>query len=163
MGQGDSFSHHGKNRKPKSGKSSRSNPMCDKYASLPHTKVVKIMRQVLPKDARISEDAVDTVQKCASEFIAFITDAAIEHSKLDKRMTISAEDLLFVMENMGFDDYVPPLTLFLERYRNQSVQVGVPNAGTAPPPPPPPPPMPQSEITNKTSLDMFYEDGVGDV
>ncbi|KAF1863893.1 hypothetical protein Lal_00031020 [Lupinus albus] len=119
------------------------------------------MRKVLPKDARISDDAVDTIQKCASEFISFITEAAIEHSKLDKRKTISAEDLLFVMENMGFDDYVPPLTLFLERYRNHSVQVGVPNVET--PLPPPPPPLPQSEISNKTSLDMFYEDGAGDV
>ncbi|XP_019455320.1 PREDICTED: nuclear transcription factor Y subunit B-1-like [Lupinus angustifolius] len=162
MEHGDSFSHNGQNTKPSSGNSSRSNPMWDKYASLPHAKVMKIMRQVLPKDAGISDDAVDTVQKCASEFIAFITDAAIEHSKLDKRMTVSAEDLLFVMENMGFDDYVPPLTLFLERYRKQSVQHGVPNVGT-PPPPSPPPTLPQSEITNKTSLDMFYEDGVGDV
>jgi nuclear transcription Y subunit beta len=43
----------------------------DRY--LPIANIGRIMKQALPKDAKISKEARETVQECVSEFISFIT------------------------------------------------------------------------------------------
>ncbi|GFZ10634.1 nuclear factor Y, subunit B6 [Actinidia rufa] len=35
----------------------------------------------------------------------------------EQRKTITAEDVLWAMSKLGFDDYIEPLTLYLSRYR----------------------------------------------
>ncbi|KAH0712238.1 hypothetical protein KY289_008197 [Solanum tuberosum] len=56
----------------------------------------------------------NTIQECVSEFISFVTGEANEHCQ---RKTITAEDVLWVMSKLGFDDYIEPLTFYLHRYR----------------------------------------------
>ena len=36
---------------------------------------------------------------------------------MEKRKTINGEDILFAMTNLGFDNYVDPLKLYLQKYR----------------------------------------------
>ena len=43
----------------------------DRY--LPIANIGRIMKQALPKDAKIAKEARETVQECVSEFISFIT------------------------------------------------------------------------------------------
>ena len=43
----------------------------DRY--LPIANIGRIMKQALPRDAKISKEARETVQECVSEFISFIT------------------------------------------------------------------------------------------
>lgn len=40
---------------------------------LPIANITRIMRRGLPKSAKISKDAKETIQECVSEFISFIT------------------------------------------------------------------------------------------
>ena len=40
---------------------------------LPIANIGRIMKQALPRDAKISKEARETVQECVSEFISFIT------------------------------------------------------------------------------------------
>ena len=35
----------------------------------------------------------------------------------EKRKTINGEDILFAMSTLGFDNYVEPLKLYLQKYR----------------------------------------------
>lgn len=35
----------------------------------------------------------------------------------EKRKTITGDDLLWAMANLGFDQYIEPLRLYLQRYR----------------------------------------------
>ena len=43
----------------------------DKY--LPIANVARIMKRVLPENAKIAKDAKDCIQECVSEFISFLT------------------------------------------------------------------------------------------
>ncbi|XP_022716738.1 nuclear transcription factor Y subunit B-9-like [Durio zibethinus] len=87
----------------------------DQY--MPIANVIRIMRRILPAHAKISDDAKETIQECVSEYISFITGEANERCQREQRKTITAEDVLWAMGKLGFDDYVEPLTVFLSRYR----------------------------------------------
>ena len=75
------------------------------------------MRKILPPHSKISDDAKETIQECVSEYISFITGEANERCQREQRKTITAEDVLWAMSKLGFDDYIEPLTLYLHRYR----------------------------------------------
>ena len=42
---------------------------------------------------------------------------ASERCQAEKRKTINGEDILFAMSTLGFDNYVEPLKLYLQKYR----------------------------------------------
>ncbi|KAL9228333.1 hypothetical protein vseg_003925 [Gypsophila vaccaria] len=84
---------------------------------MPIANVIRIMRKILPQHAKISDDAKETIQECVSEYISFITGEANERCQREQRKTITAEDVLWAMSKLGFDDYIEPLTLYLHRYR----------------------------------------------
>ena len=69
---------------------------------------------------QIAKDAKDCVQDCVSEFISFITSEASERCHQEKRKTINGEDILFAMSTLGFDSYVEPLKLYLQKFREVS-------------------------------------------
>lgn len=66
---------------------------------------------------QIAKDARECVQECVSEFISFITSEASDRCFQEKRKTINGEDILYAMSNLGFDNYVEPLKLYLQKYR----------------------------------------------
>ncbi|CAN4126996.1 unnamed protein product [Withania somnifera] len=84
---------------------------------MPIANVIRIMRRILPPHAKISDDSKETIQECVSEFISFVTGEANERCKSEQRKTITAEDVLWAMSKLGFDDFIEPLTLYLHRYR----------------------------------------------
>ena len=84
---------------------------------LPIANISRIMKKNLPNNAKIAKDAKETVQECVSEFIAFITSEASDKCQQEKRKTINGDDLLWAMSTLGFDKYVPPLKIYLAKYR----------------------------------------------
>jgi histone H3/H4 len=84
---------------------------------MPVANVSRIMRRGLPAHAKISDDAKEVVQDCVSEFISFVTGEANERCHTEHRKTVTAEDLLWALDRLGFDDYVGPLNAFLQRMR----------------------------------------------
>ncbi|KAL3752539.1 hypothetical protein ACJRO7_000015 [Eucalyptus globulus] len=87
----------------------------DRY--MPIANVIRIMRRILPPHAKISDDAKETIQECVSEYISFITGEANDRCQQEQRKTITAEDVLWAMGKLGFDNYIEPLTIYLNRYR----------------------------------------------
>uniref|UniRef100_A0AB38ZMJ3 NF-YB5 n=1 Tax=Helianthus tuberosus TaxID=4233 RepID=A0AB38ZMJ3_HELTU len=75
------------------------------------------MKQILPHNAKISKEAKETMQECASEFISFVTGEASEKCKKERRKTVNGDDVCWAMGTLGFDDYAPPLKRYLDRYR----------------------------------------------
>ncbi|KAH9495627.1 hypothetical protein Btru_014837 [Bulinus truncatus] len=55
---------------------------------------------------------------------------ASERCHQEKRKTINGEDILFAMSTLGFDNYVEPLKLYLQKYRECSK--GEKNVSTLP-------------------------------
>ena len=84
---------------------------------LPIANVSRIMKKALPANAKISKDAKETVQECVSEFISFITGEASDKCQREKRKTINGDDLLWAMMTLGFEEYVEPLKVYLQKFR----------------------------------------------
>lgn len=84
---------------------------------MPIANVIRLMRKIIPTHAKISDDAKETIQECVSEFISFVTGEANARCQQEQRKTITAEDVLWAMSNLGFDDYIEPLTIYLNRFR----------------------------------------------
>uniref|UniRef100_A0A8C2A2B1 Nuclear transcription factor Y subunit beta n=1 Tax=Cyprinus carpio TaxID=7962 RepID=A0A8C2A2B1_CYPCA len=97
---------------------------------LPIANVARIMKNAIPQTGKVisgnfknvscnlgSKDAKECVQECVSEFISFMTSEASERCHQEKRKTINGEDILFAMSTLGFDMYVEPLKLYLQKFR----------------------------------------------
>lgn len=87
---------------------------------LPVANINRIMKKALPANAKIAKDAKETVQECVSEFISFITSEASDKCQREKRKTINGDDLLWAMSTLGFEEYIRPLRVYLQGYRNVS-------------------------------------------
>ena len=88
---------------------------------LPIANISRIMKKALPANAKIAKDAKETVQECVSEFISFITSEASDKCQREKRKTINGDDLLWAMSTLGFEEYVEPLKVYLNKYREVSI------------------------------------------
>ncbi|XAR58462.1 hypothetical protein NMG60_11013859 [Bertholletia excelsa] len=84
---------------------------------LPVANVGRLMKQILPSNAKISKEAKETMQECVSEFIGFVTGEASDKCHREKRKTVNGDDVCWALESLGFDDYVKPLRRYLDRYR----------------------------------------------
>ena len=89
----------------------------DQDRFLPIANVAKLMKKAIPERGKIAKEAKECVQECVSEFISFITSEAAERCSIEKRKTINGEDILFAMSNLGFDNYLEPLKVYLQKYR----------------------------------------------
>uniref|UniRef100_A0A671T0R7 Nuclear transcription factor Y subunit beta n=1 Tax=Sinocyclocheilus anshuiensis TaxID=1608454 RepID=A0A671T0R7_9TELE len=92
---------------------------------LPIANVARIMKNAIPQTGKVISGnfkiililCIKCVQECVSEFISFITSEASERCHQEKRKTINGEDILFAMSTLGFDMYVEPLKLYLQKFR----------------------------------------------
>lgn len=84
---------------------------------LPVANIARIMKKVLPNNAKIAKDGKETIQNCVSEFISFITSEASEKCQQEKRKTINGDDILWAMSTLGMDKYIEPLRTYLGKYR----------------------------------------------
>lgn len=84
---------------------------------LPIANVGRIMKQILPPNAKISKEGKETMQECVSEFISFVTGEASDKCGKEKRKTVNGDDICWALANLGFDDYAEPLKRYLVKYR----------------------------------------------
>lgn len=87
---------------------------------LPIANINRIMKKVLPNNAKVSKDAKESFQECISEFISFITCEASEKCLQEKRKTINGDDILWAMSTLGFEKYIEPLKIYLSKYRESA-------------------------------------------
>lgn len=107
--------------------------MVDKNGSqerlLPIANVGRIMKQILPPQAKISKEAKETMQECVSEFIGFVTSEASDKCRKERRKTLNGDDVCWALGALGFDDLAGPLRRYLHSYREvedrPTQQIGV--------------------------------------
>ncbi|KAK4776554.1 hypothetical protein SAY86_005242 [Trapa natans] len=92
---------------------------------LPIANVSRIMKKVLPFNAKISNDAKETVQMCVTDFIFFITTEAVLMCKREKRSEITGNDVVSSIATLGFNDYYIPLNMYLTRYREENPKAAI--------------------------------------
>lgn len=84
---------------------------------LPIANVGRIMKQTLPPSAKISKEAKETMQECASEFISFVTGEASDKCHKENRKTVNGDDICWALSSLGFDNYAEAITRYLHKYR----------------------------------------------
>ncbi|TXG63487.1 hypothetical protein EZV62_010481 [Acer yangbiense] len=84
---------------------------------LPIANVGRIMKQILPPNAKISKEAKETMQECVSEFISFVTGEASDKCHKEKRKTVNGDDICWALSTLGFDNYSDQLKIYLHKYR----------------------------------------------
>ncbi|KAH7836487.1 hypothetical protein Vadar_001980 [Vaccinium darrowii] len=85
---------------------------------LPIANVGRIMKQIVPPNAKISKEAKETMQECVSEFISFVTGEASDKCHKEKRKTVSGDDICWALGSLGFDDYAGAMKRYLNRSRD---------------------------------------------
>jgi histone H3/H4 len=71
----------------------------------------------IPKDVKVSKEALALMQVVVSEFIGFITSDASELVQVDKRKTITGTEILQSLGSFGFDGYLRSLQTYLNMFR----------------------------------------------
>ncbi|KAE8734166.1 Nuclear transcription factor Y subunit B-3 [Hibiscus syriacus] len=84
---------------------------------LPIANVGRIMKQIVPQNAKISKEAKETMQECVSEFIGFVTSEASQKCRKERRKTVNGDDICWTLAALGFDDYEVPLKWYLRKFR----------------------------------------------
>ncbi|WOL11832.1 nuclear transcription factor Y subunit B-1 [Canna indica] len=84
---------------------------------LPIANVGRIMKRILPPNAKVSKEVKETVQECVSEFISFVTGEASDKCHKEKRKTVNGDDICWALGTLGFDDYAAPMNRYLQKYR----------------------------------------------
>ncbi|XP_064078120.1 uncharacterized protein LOC135195669 isoform X1 [Macrobrachium nipponense] len=92
---------------------------------LPIANIARIMKKGIPRTGKVSgykiaKDARECVQECVSEFISFVTSEASDRCHQEKRKTINGEDILWAMNALGFENYVEPLKIYLQKFREST-------------------------------------------
>ncbi|KAL2943269.1 Nuclear transcription factor Y subunit B-9 [Bienertia sinuspersici] len=93
---------------------------------MPVANVGRIMRRALPSHAKVADESKVMMQECVSKFINFITSEANESCQLEHRKTITAEDVIRAMSRLGFDHYVQPLSMYLQKHRENEMYPSIP-------------------------------------
>uniref|UniRef100_A0A0N4ZPG6 CBFD_NFYB_HMF domain-containing protein n=1 Tax=Parastrongyloides trichosuri TaxID=131310 RepID=A0A0N4ZPG6_PARTI len=89
----------------------------DQIRFLPIANVTRVMKRAIPSQGKLSKEARECVQECVSEFISFISSEASDKCALEKRKTITTEDILYAFKTLGFDNYHEYLSRFAKKYR----------------------------------------------
>lgn len=84
---------------------------------LPIANIAKVMRGALDSRLKVSREAKFLMEECVTEFICFISSEAAEKCRQERRKTVNAADILEVMKQLGFDNYVYILQAYLFKYR----------------------------------------------
>lgn len=84
---------------------------------LPIANVGRIMKKYLPPGAKISKEAKETIQECASEFISFVTGEASEKCRKENRKTVNGADICWALGTLGFDAHAEATWRYLLKLR----------------------------------------------
>ncbi|CDU20437.1 hypothetical protein YYC_01224 [Plasmodium yoelii 17X] len=88
----------------------------DTIFDLPNSVILKIINNSIDlKNYKIRKEALNTLSKCLSLFILYITDGALEHCESEKRFTIFVRDILNSLND----------SLFLDIYDQLKTQVAI--------------------------------------
>lgn len=85
---------------------------------LPIANVGRLMKKILPRTAKVSKEAKETMQECATEFISFVTSEAAEKCQKENRRTLNGDDICWAFGALGLDNYAEASAKYLFKYRD---------------------------------------------
>ncbi|XP_020400198.1 nuclear transcription factor Y subunit B-4-like [Zea mays] len=92
----------------------------DRFLSVAN--IGRIMRRAVPENGKIARDARESIQECVSEFINSSVSSSSQRNVIfpnvkERRKTINDDDIIWSLGTLGFEEYVEPLKIYLNNYR----------------------------------------------
>ncbi|KAM7478203.1 hypothetical protein LguiA_026416 [Lonicera macranthoides] len=84
---------------------------------LPIANVGRIMKRILPPNAKISKEAKETIQECATEFVSFVASEASDKCHKENRKIVNGHDICWALISLGFDEYGEVIMKYLLKYK----------------------------------------------
>ncbi|CAN0908750.1 Nuclear transcription factor Y subunit B-9 [Linum grandiflorum] len=109
-------------------------PLQPEEKDMPVSNIMRIMKRALPPNAKITNASKETVQRCVTEYINFVTVEASARCKRDMRTTLTADDLLWALGHLGFDSFLEPLIEYRDMYRKNEESLKAQAAAAHPDP-----------------------------
>lgn len=88
--------------------------------SLPKATVQKVIGEILPDNYSFTKDAREALIECCIEFLMIVSTESNDIADKELKKTISTGHVLHALENLGFGDYVPTLTEFIQEFKINS-------------------------------------------
>ncbi|KAK2194482.1 bifunctional Histone-fold/Transcription factor CBF-NF-Y-archaeal histone domain/Transcription factor NFYB-HAP3 [Babesia duncani] len=85
--------------------------------TLPIANIGRLMKTALPSTAKIAKHAKEMVKDCVTEFIQFIVSEASDKCLTERRKTLSADDIINAIKNLGFVHYIEALRAHHMKWR----------------------------------------------
>lgn len=85
--------------------------------NLPNAVIARLIKEALPEGCSVSKEARAAIAKAASVFAIFVTSSSTALAHKQNHRTIAAKDILQTLNELDFENFVPPLTKDLEVYR----------------------------------------------
>uniref|UniRef100_A0A7N0UGX3 Transcription factor CBF/NF-Y/archaeal histone domain-containing protein n=1 Tax=Kalanchoe fedtschenkoi TaxID=63787 RepID=A0A7N0UGX3_KALFE len=73
----------------------------------------RIMKLVLPQNAKISKAAKERMQEYATEFISFVTSETSDKCRKDNRKTVNGDNICRALNHLEFDNLGESPTRYL--------------------------------------------------
>lgn len=77
-------------------------------------------RALLEEDVGIDSDAVDLIRDCVVEFISSLSCDALSIAASSGKRRVQGHDIINSLGAFGFDQYVPPVEVFLQKWHMHS-------------------------------------------
>ncbi|CAG8464001.1 3623_t:CDS:2 [Paraglomus occultum] len=74
---------------------------------LPAASITKVAKKALDNNALFQKDARMAVTKCTTVFISFLTNYSNESARSRGKKTITADDVIKGIQELGFDEFIP--------------------------------------------------------
>ncbi|KAL5207065.1 hypothetical protein ABZP36_031500 [Zizania latifolia] len=91
---------------------------------LPIANLVRLMKKVLPGNAKIGGTAKCLTHDCVGGFVGFVSDEASERVSAEHRRTVGPDDWVGAFHTLGFDRFAEPMTTYIHGYRDQFERTG---------------------------------------
>lgn len=85
--------------------------------SLPKATVQKIISEILPDSYSFTKDAREALIECCIEFLMIVSTESNDIADKELKKTLSTDHILQALDELGFTDYVPALSEFVEEFK----------------------------------------------
>ena len=83
----------------------------------PLASINKLVKSILPSKLQITKDARSAFQRASGIFIFYLTHAANDIAKLNKRSTILPKDVIAALKELEYSEFVDPVEKVCEEFR----------------------------------------------
>ena len=83
----------------------------------PAASINKLVKSILPSKLQITKDARSAFQRASGIFIFYLTHAANDIARLNKRSTILPKDVIAALKELEYSEFVAPVEKVCEEFR----------------------------------------------